>query len=94
MVLLIPDAGAVAFPITGGTANSGYTQGGPATEGSSGRWRSPYVRNCTNFMTKSIGMRIDGNDAGKSAIQRMVQISNQWSVTHLHNIMKQVSVYL
>ena len=23
----------------------------------------------------------------------MVQISNQWSVTHLHNIMKQVLVY-
>ena len=61
-----PGAGAVAFPITGGTANSGYTPGGPATEGSSGRWRSPYVRNCTNFMTKSIGMRIDGNDATAS----------------------------
>ena len=55
--------GAVAFPITGQTANSGYTPGGPATQGDSGRWRSPYVRNCTNFMTKSIGMRIDGNDA-------------------------------
>ena len=52
--------GAVAFPITGQTANSGYTPGGPATQGSSGRWRSPYVRNCTNFMTGSIGMRIDG----------------------------------
>ena len=58
-----PNAGAVAFPITGQTANSGYTPGGPATQGSSGRWRSPYVRNCTNFMTESIGMRIDGNDA-------------------------------
>ena len=56
-------AGAVAFPITGQTANSGYTPGGPATQGPSGRWRSPYVRNCTNFMTKSVGMRIDGNDA-------------------------------
>ena len=55
--------GAVAFPITGQTANSGYTPGGPATQGPSGRWRSPYVRNCTNFMTKSIGMRIDGDDA-------------------------------
>ena len=55
--------GAVAFPITGQTANSGYTPGGPATQGSSGRWRSPYVRNCTNFMTKSIGMRINGDDA-------------------------------
>ena len=57
------DCGAVAFPITGQTANSGYTPGGPATQGSSGRWRSPYIRNCTNFMTGSIGMRIDGNDA-------------------------------
>ena len=55
--------GAVAFPITGQTANSGYTPGGPATQGPSGRWRSPYVRNCTNFMTKSIGMRINGDDA-------------------------------
>ena len=55
--------GAVAFPITGQTANSGYTPGGPATQGTSGRWRSPYVRNCTNFMTKSIGMRINGDDA-------------------------------
>ena len=59
--------GAVAFPITGATANSGYTPGGPATQGDSGRWRSPYVRNCTNFMTKSIGMRINGDDAGKTA---------------------------
>ena len=55
--------GAVAFPITGQTANSGYTPGGPATQGPTGRWRSPYVRNCTNFMTKSIGMRINGDDA-------------------------------
>ena len=62
-----PNAGAVAFPVTGATANSGYTPGGPATQGSSKRWRSPYVRNCTNFMTKSIGMRINGDDAGKTA---------------------------
>ena len=54
---------AVAFPKTGVTANSGYTPAGPATQGPTGRWRSPYVRNCTNFMTESIGMRIDGNDA-------------------------------
>ena len=27
----------------------------------SGRWRSPYIRNCTNFMTGSTGMKIDGN---------------------------------
>jgi len=62
---------AVAFPptqtdIDAGTAYqavSGFTDVGPATEGSTGRWRSPYIRNCTNFMTESIGMRIDGNHA-------------------------------
>src|SRR5210317_987005 len=54
---------AVAFPVTGETANSGYTAEGPADEGPTERWRSPYIRNCTNFMTESIGMRIDGNDA-------------------------------
>jgi hypothetical protein len=62
---------AVAFPPTqtdidaetAYQAVSGYTDIGPATEGSTGRWRSPYVRNCTNFMTESIGMRIDGNHA-------------------------------
>jgi hypothetical protein len=62
---------AVAFPPTqtdidaetAYQAVSGYTDIGPATEGPSGRWRSPYVRNCTNFMTESIGMRIDGNHA-------------------------------
>jgi len=59
-------AGAVAFPKTGVTANSGYTIAGPAEEGPTLRWRSPYVRNCTNFMTESIGMRIDGNDATAS----------------------------
>ena len=55
--------GAVAFPKTGVTANSGYLPAGPATAGETNRWRSPYVRNCTNFMTESIGMKIDGNDA-------------------------------
>jgi len=59
-------AGAVAFPKTGVTANSGYTASGPADEGSSGRWRSPYIRNCTNFMSGSIGMKIDGDDATAS----------------------------
>ena len=54
---------AVAFPKTGVTANSGYTPAGPATQGPTGRWRSPYIRNCTNFMTESIGMKINGNDA-------------------------------
>ena len=54
---------AVAFPKTGVTANSGYTPAGPATQGPTGRWRSPYIRNCTNFMTESIGMRINGDDA-------------------------------
>ena len=54
---------AVAFPKTGVTANSGYTPAGPATQGPTERWRSPYIRNCTNFMTESIGMRINGDDA-------------------------------
>jgi hypothetical protein len=57
--------GAVAFPPTNPAdyANSGYIFPGPANEGPSLRWRSPYIRNCTNFMTKSIGMKIDGNHA-------------------------------
>ena len=62
---------AVAFPptqddITAGNehlAVSGFIQAGPTDEGDTGRWRSPYVRNCTNFMTKSIGMKINGDYA-------------------------------
>jgi len=65
------DCGAVAFPPTQTAVNagtdfqavSGFTQVGPANEGPSGRWRSPYIRNCTNFMTKSIGMKINGDFA-------------------------------
>ena len=65
-----PGGGAVAFPPTDTSkiSVSGYIAPGPATEGSSGRWRSPYVRNCTNFMKESIGMKIDGNDATASTI--------------------------
>ena len=67
-------AGAVAFPPTQTDINagisvgarSGFTGVGPADEGSSGRWRSPYVRNCTNFMTGSIGMKINGDHATAS----------------------------
>ena len=61
-------AACVAFPPPAGpeSAVSGYTAPGPATEGPSGRWRSPYVRNCTNFMTGSIGMKIDGDNATAS----------------------------
>ena len=57
--------GAVAFPPTENSdkAVSGYVALGPANEGPSGRWRSPYIRNCTNFMTGSIGMRINGDHA-------------------------------
>ena len=57
--------GAVAFPstIVQDYAKSGYIAPGPANEGPSLRWRSPYVRNCTNFMTKSIGMKINGDHA-------------------------------
>ena len=55
-------AACVAFPPPTGST-TGFTDAGPANEGPSGRWRSPYIRNCTNFMTGSIGMKIDGNDA-------------------------------
>ena len=55
-------------PVGADSAVSGYTEPGPATEGPSGRWRSPYVRNCTNFMTSSIGMKIDGDNATASTI--------------------------
>ena len=66
-----PNCGGVAFPptqanIDAGTdfqAVSGYTALGPANEGSAGRWKSPYIRNCTNFMTGSIGMKINGDNA-------------------------------
>ena len=56
---------AVAFPplVTEDEANTGFIALGPANEGATGRWKSPYVRNCTNFMTGSTGMRIDGNHA-------------------------------
>ena len=65
------DAGAVAFPptataVSAGTdfqAVTGYTEVGPADEGATGRWKSPYIRNCTNFMSKSIGMKINGDFA-------------------------------
>jgi hypothetical protein len=56
---------AVAFPPTSPAdyANSGFVAPGPADAGPTGRWRSPYIRNCTNFMTKSIGMKINGDHA-------------------------------
>jgi len=57
--------GAVAFPPTDPVyqANTGYVALGPANEGASGRWRSPYIRNCTNFMSGSVGMKINGDHA-------------------------------
>jgi hypothetical protein len=62
--------GAVAFPSTNPAdyAVSGFIAPGPANEGSTGRWRSPYVRNCTNFMTGSIGMKINGDHATGSTL--------------------------
>jgi hypothetical protein len=62
--------GAVAFPPTNPAnyAVSGFIAPGPANEGSTGRWRSPYVRNCTNFMTGSIGMKINGDHATGSTL--------------------------
>ena len=66
-----PNCGGVAFPpiqasVNAGTdfqAATGFTDLGPANEGAAGRWRSPYIRNCTNFMTGSIGMKINGDHA-------------------------------
>ena len=73
-----PNCGGVAFPPTqasvdAGTdfqAVTGFTDLGPADQGpdpadpsQGGRWRSPYIRNCTNFMTGSIGMKINGDHA-------------------------------
>ena len=73
-----PNCGGVAFPpiqasVNAGTdfqAVTGFTDLGPANQGPNpadpsqgGRWRSPYVRNCTNFMTGSIGMKINGDHA-------------------------------
>ena len=73
-----PNCGGVAFPPTQASVNAGtdfqaatgFTDLGPANQGANpadpsqgGRWRSPYVRNCTNFMTGSIGMKINGDHA-------------------------------
>jgi hypothetical protein len=63
--------GAVAFPPSEQAVNdgkdyqaaSGYTAFGPFRVLGEKRYKSPYVRNCTNFMTKSIGMKIDGDYA-------------------------------
>ena len=71
-----PGGGALAFPpitediISGKSygAVTGYLAPGPATEGPSGRWRSPYVRNCTNFMPLSIGMKINEDHATATEI--------------------------
>ena len=73
-------AGAVAFPPTqtdidagiSVRARSGFTGLGPADEGSSGRWRSPYIRNCTNFMTGSIGMKINGHGCMNTCKSKIV----------------------
>jgi hypothetical protein len=71
-----PGGAAVAFPPTTEAvlaneaypAVTGYLAPGPTTEGPSGRWRSPYIRNCTNFMPKSIGMKVDGRFAQGTTI--------------------------
>ena len=61
---------AIAFPPTNSfnQANTGYIALGPANEGPTGRWRSPYIRNCTNFMSGSIGMKINGDHATASTL--------------------------
>ena len=58
-------AGAVAFPPPAGvdSAVTGYLQPGPFVVPVGKRYKSPYVRNCTNFMCESTGMKIDGNNA-------------------------------
>jgi len=58
-------AGAVAFPpdTEDDKARSGYISLGPFNVPDGKRYKSPYVRNCTNFMTGSIGMKIDGSHA-------------------------------
>lgn len=65
----------VSFPPLTANQNSGYVAPGPANEGPSGRWRSPYIRNCTNFATDSIGMRVDGElaDAAFSGTNNLGQ---------------------
>ena len=64
------ECAAVAFPPTNplDQANTGYIALGPADEGPTGRWRSPYIRNCTNFMSGSIGMKINGDHATASTL--------------------------
>ena len=59
---------AVAFPplVQADWAIGGYIAPGPSNEGPRGRYQSPYVRNCTNFMTGSIGMKIDGDHVDAS----------------------------
>ena len=59
------NAACVAFPEPAGprTANTGYLEPGPFVVPVGKRYKSPYVRNCTNFMCDSIGMKIDGNNA-------------------------------
>jgi len=58
-------AGAVAFPpdTLADIANTGYISLGPFKVPGNKRYKSPYVRNCTNFMCESIGMKIDGSHA-------------------------------
>jgi hypothetical protein len=54
------NVGASTIPhdyVTGGLVFPSYSKGvGPITQG-------PYIRNCTNFIPKSIGMKVDGFDA-------------------------------
>ena len=58
---------------SGGIVRPPYSPGvGPITQG-------PYVRNCTNFIPKSIGMRIDGFDA-EPADQEDIGVTGSMSV--------------
>ena len=65
-----PGCAAVAFPPTLNAlkANTGYIKLGPFVVPANKRYKSPYVRNCTNFMTGSIGMKINGDHATANAV--------------------------
>ena len=97
-----PNCGGVAFPPTFQDVNdnlafqavSGFTALGPANEGAAGRWRSPYIRNCTNFMTGSIGMKINGdhanaaysgtNDLGQDLKSMVCDSYTQYNLSLIH----------
>ena len=79
----------VAFPpltnaekaVTGyialGPANEGPRRGNPAL---GGRYKSPYVRNCTNFIPDSIGAKIDGFNADEGDKLNTIGVQGSFNV--------------